>query len=96
MTNELSKGGPALVGWVVEASIEGQLAWLIEPIPLQRYTFTFDLEKAHVFGRYGEARDSRASVWCSFDRHGLYPHLEVCAFNDDYRAKIASFRNNGD
>lgn len=94
--NQLSKGGPALAGYVVETIIEGELAWLIEPVPLERYTFTFELEKAHVFPRYEHARDSRASVWCSLDRHGMHPHLEVYMFNDDYRAKIASFKDPGE
>lgn len=84
--------GPAPEGWVVETIIEGRAAWMIKPEPLTNYTFTHELEKAHVFEREGEARDSRAAVWCWHDRHGQHPSIEVIYLTDGYRAQIAADR----
>ena len=81
---------PMPQGWVVETIIEGRMAWMVKPEPLKPYTFTHDLARAHVFEREGEARDSRASVWCWHDRHGQHPSLEVVWFSDTYRAKVAA------
>lgn len=82
--------GPAPEGWVVETIIEGRMAWMVKPVPLTSYTFTHELAKAHIFERYGEARDSRAAVWCWHDRHGMHPSLEVIWLTDEYRAQIAA------
>lgn len=86
----ISNAGPSPIGWVVEAIIEGRMAWLIEPIPLENYTFTFDLEKAHVFERYEEARDCKSSVWCSVNSRGISSSMDVILFTDEYRAAIAA------
>lgn len=88
-TNRPTTAAPMPQGWVVEAIIEGRMAWLIKPEPLKSYTFTHDLAQAHVFEREGEARDCRAAVWCWHDRHGQHPTLTVIWFSDIYRAKVA-------
>lgn len=89
-SNQPSTAGTAPSGWAVETIIEGRLAWMIEPEPLQPYTFTFDLAQAHIFEREGQARDCRSSVWCWHDRHGMHPHLDVIWLDDKYRARIAA------
>ena len=89
-SNKPSTTGPAPRGWSVETIIDGRMAWMIRPVPLQPYTFTFDLALAHVFEREGEARDSRAAVWCWHDRHGQHPTLTVIYITDEYRARIAA------
>ncbi len=52
-TNRPTTTAPMPQGWVVEAIIEGRMAWLIKPEPLKSYTFTHDLAQAHVFEREG-------------------------------------------
>lgn len=83
--------GPAPVGYVVEAMIEGRMAWLTEPVPLQPYSFSFELEKAHVFERFGLARDAGAAVSCSIEsKTGIWPSITIITFDDEYRAWIAT------
>lgn len=84
-----SNGGPPLRGWVVETIINGEMAWMIEPMPGTPYTFTFEFEKAHLFERDGLARDCMSAVWCWHDRHQQHPPLSVQLVTDDYRAMIA-------
>lgn len=85
--------GPAPSGYLVETIIEGRLAWLVLPVPLQPWTFTFDLEKAHAFEQHHEAKTTRDSIWCGFDSRGYHPSLTVVQFTDEYRARIASEAN---
>jgi hypothetical protein len=89
-STSLNRGDPAPRGWVVETIIEGRMAWLVEPVPLQPYTFTPELEKAHVFENHGHARDCKSSVWCWHDRWGQHPHLAVVWITDEYRAEMAT------
>ena len=89
-TNRPSATTPMPWGWAVEAIIDGRMAWMIKPEPLQSYTFTHDLARAHLFERHGEAYDCRCSVWCWHDRHGQRPPLNVVWVDDQYRARIAA------
>lgn len=85
-SNQLSNEGPAAKGFIVETLIEGRFAWLVQPIPLTRYTFTFELAKAWVFERYGEARDHRSSAWCGMDSKGIRLNMRFIEISDEYRA----------
>jgi len=89
-TTAPSPHGPRARGWVVETLIEGRLAWMIQPVPLEPYTFTFDATRAHIFEHHLEAKDCRASVWCWHDRWGQHPFLDVAWADDAYWAKVAA------
>jgi len=85
-----SATAPTPAGWAVETIIDGRMAWMINPVPLQPYTFTFKLALAHLFERHSLAYDCRCSVWCWHDRHGQHPPLNVVWVDDQYRARIAA------
>lgn len=85
-----STEGPAPSGWVVETIIEGRMAWMVKPVPLESYAFTFDLSQAHIFEHHSDARGCAASVWCWHDRNGANISLEVVWLNDEYRAEFAT------
>ena len=87
-----SNSTPVQGGWIVEAVIDGLIGWMIKPVPLTSYTFTFDLSQAHIFDREGLARDCMSSVWCWHDRHGQHPPLAVRWIDDNYRAHIAALQ----
>jgi hypothetical protein len=85
----ISRDGAAPRGFVVEGVIEGRLAWLIEPVPLENYTFTFELSRAHVFERQQQAVDAGSSVQCGyFD--GREGSIAICPLTDNYRANVAA------
>lgn len=84
--NQLSNEEPAQTGFVVETLIEGQFAWLVKPVPLERYTFTFELSKAYVFERFGLARDHGSSAWCGMDSKGIRLNMRFVEISDEYRA----------
>lgn len=85
----VSTHGPAKSGYVVEAIIEGKLAWLILPDVLERYTFTFEFAMAQVFDTRQEAINYGSSVQCGYfgGREGSIAIVLLC---DEYRALVAS------
>lgn len=84
---------PFPLTWVIEMIWEGQRSWLIEPIPLEFWTWTTRLNEAHGFELRHEAETIRSSIWCGFDSKRIYPVLTVRALTDDYRAEAASVAN---
>ncbi len=87
--NRIGQATAAVTGWVIEVAIDGRIAWLVQPIPGERYTFAFELEQAHVFPAFGKARDHGSSVQCGyFD--GREGSVAIIPMTDEYRALNAA------
>lgn len=94
MVNLPSSAGPAPTGYVIEAMVSGQMMWLVEPVPNERYTFTHDLAKAHTWTEAWQALDTRSCVWCGYfdpawGKVGPDDTLVVRMLTDEYRAKTS-------
>lgn len=89
-TTQLSLLDTGRAGWVVESSRGVVRCWLVQPVPLTPYTWTFDFARAYAFQDNLQARESAAAVECFRWRSQLGPS-SVHLLTDAYCAGAAKF-----